>query len=515
MVVARLSLLALVVGARYTPAAAQVSGPPPRIVISEVMADPAAVPDGSGEWFEVQNLGQAPVDLRGYRIASANDRVHVINRSVVVIPGGYAVLARGAAQRSNGGVTAHYVYGASISLANGSDWIALRLPSGITIDSVAWQAAARGASWGLRDATGRHAMVGDDRWQRATSAYGRGDRGTPGRANDGYALRRRSADVAMRRAADSAGGTTAERGRDVVPSELVVRVLDVGQGDAIYVANGTSKLLIDGGPEPARLGRLLDSLDLNSSTIDVVVLSHQHHDHHNGLRELFRTSRRIRVRFFFENQDASPGEALAELRDSVAARAARGELVYRDTDDPCADGRPLCTITMRGGARLHVMRPAPRAMGANDRSAPLKLVGPDSASFTMWLAGDAEHDALSWFDTGADYGARPGMRVKVLKADHHGSCNGVSSRYLHLTNPDWVVVSLAAANEYGHMHAQAKAAYQRSGKPWYRTDQNGTITIRSSGKPGAGYAIQPSRGGRSAAGPSDKASRQDGCNPMP
>ena len=295
------------------------------------------------------------------------------------------------------------------------------------------------------------------------------------------------------------------------PSELVVRVLDVGQGDAIYIANGPSKALIDGGPDPARLGYLLDSLRLNDTTIDVVILSHPHHDHHGGLRELFRSSRRIRVRFFFENQDAFPTVALRELRDSIASRVGRGELVYRDTDDPCNDGRPLCTITMRGGATLHVMRPAPRARQANDRSAPVKLVGPDSASFTMWLAGDGEREALRWFDVGADYDVHPGMRVNVLKADHHGSCNGVTSRYLRLTNADWIVVSLGRVNEYGHMHAQAKTAYARAGKPWYRTDQNGTITIRSPGRPGSGYTIHPSRGGPSTNGGSDRRSRQAAC----
>jgi len=299
-------------------------------------------------------------------------------------------------------------------------------------------------------------------------------------------------------------------------SELVVRVLDVGQGDAIYVANGGSRVLIDGGPDPERLGHLLDSLGLNGTTIDVVVLSHQHLDHLGGLRELFRSSRRIRIRFFFENQDAYPTASLAELRDSVASRVRRGGLIYRDTDDPCGDGRPVCTITLRGAARLHVMRPAPRAAtDANNRSAPLKLVGPDSASFTMWLAGDAEHAAIGWFDTRADYDVQPGMRVNVLKADHHGSCNGVTPGYLRATNPDWVVVSLGAANDYGHMHTQAKSVYARARKPWYRTDQNGTITIRSPGTPGGGYSITPSRTGESLGGPSDRRATQAACGRMP
>jgi competence protein ComEC len=506
MMIAVVAAFSLLLGA------AQEGEPPPRIVISEVMADPEAVPDGRGEWFEVHNLGVRPEDLRGYRIASANDRTHVIDRSVVVPPGGYAVLARDTVRRFNGGAIAHYAYGVSINLGNRHDWIALRHPWGITLDSVSWQDAPAGASWSLRDATRPHTIVGDTNWQRGTSVYGSGDRGTPGRQNDGHMSRRRSSAEALAPAAESAGGTTVDPG---APAELVVRVLDVGQGDATYIANGTSKVLVDGGPEPARLGQLLDSLGLNNTTIDVVVLSHQHSDHYSGLRELFRTSRRIRVRFFFENQDAYPGAALAELRDSITARAERGELVYRDTDDPCADGRPLCTITMRGGARLHIMRPPPRATDANNRSAPLKLVAPDSASFAMWLAGDAEHDALRWFDTPADYDVRPGMRVNVLKADHHGSCNGVSSRYLRLTNPEWVVVSVGAVNDYGHMHAQAKAVYRQAGKPWYRTDRNGTITIRSPGRAGGGYTIQAARDGRSRDGPSDRASRQAECNPVP
>ena len=294
-----------------------------------------------------------------------------------------------------------------------------------------------------------------------------------------------------------------------------MRVLDVGQGDATLITNGGSHVLIDGGPDARRMGEILDSLQLNRSTIDVVILSHPHFDHHAGLRELFKRSRGITVRYFFENGDPYTNGALRQLRDSVLARANRGELVFRDTDDPCRDGRPVCTISLKGGARLHVMKPYPRGREANDRSTPVKLVGPDSASFSMWLAGDAEHAAIRWFDTGANYDVAPGMRVTVLKANHHGSCNGVSARYLRLTSPERVAISLAARNDYGHAHTQAKRLYTRQGAPWYRTDRNGTITFRSPGTPGGGYTAAVQRGGRGERGPNDRASTQSGCNPMP
>ncbi|HXN75449.1 MAG TPA: hypothetical protein VN876_02365 [Gemmatimonadaceae bacterium] len=103
------------------------------------------------------------------------------------------------------------------------------------------------------------------------------------------------------------------------------------------------------------------------------------------------------------------------------------------------------------------------------------------------------------------------MRVNVLKADHHGSCNGVTPRYLVLTEPQWVVASLGARNDYGHMHLQAKEIYRGAGVPWYRTDQNGTITIRSLGTVGGGFTITPERVGTDLDGPSDRVSRQIGC----
>lgn len=296
-----------------------------------------------------------------------------------------------------------------------------------------------------------------------------------------------------------------------VDHRLTVRVLDVGQGDATLIENGGSRVLIDGGPEATRLGKLLDSLQLNNTTFDVVILSHAHADHLVGLRALFDSKRHIKVRYFFENQDPSPASNLRILRDSIHARVVRDSLIYRDTDDPCADGRPVCTITMRGGAKLEIMRPMPRSDNPNNRSVPVKLVGPDSASFSMWFAGDAEREAIDWFVTGAHYDRSPGMRVNVLKADHHGSCNGVSEAYLALLKPELATASVGRVNSYGHMHTQAKTIYRAKKIPWYRTDVNGSIVITSPGTPGGGYAVSVSHGAKSATGHSDKRSTQAVC----
>ncbi|MET0398666.1 MAG: DNA/RNA non-specific endonuclease [Longimicrobiaceae bacterium] len=153
----------------------------PRIVVSEVLADPGAVADEQGEWIELYNAGTAPAELRGWRLASRGDPGHTIGHSLVVRPGAAVVLARSAAQARNGGVRADHSYGADLSLANSADWLVVRDNRGATVDSVAWSSPPRrGASWSLRTLDGAHAQAGGPAWTVSEASFGRGDRGTPG-----------------------------------------------------------------------------------------------------------------------------------------------------------------------------------------------------------------------------------------------------------------------------------------------------------------------------------------------
>ncbi|CAN5149845.1 hypothetical protein BH09GEM1_BH09GEM1_22470 [soil metagenome] len=476
-----------------TPARTIVPGAQP-LVINEVMADPSAVSDANGEWFEVYNTTAAAINIQGYKVASKSDAGFTIGSSVVVPAGGYVVLGAVASSTSNGGVTVAYAYGTAITIANTSDWISLRDAANSTIDSVSWTSTTAGKSWSLKNwAVAHQTITAGSVWQLATSTYGLGDFGTPGKVNDGVS-------------GGGGGGSVAE---------LVVRVLDVGQGDANYISNGTSKVIIDGGPSATRMGVLLDSLGLNGTTINAVILSHQHADHLAGLQELFKTSRNITIQYFFENKDVYTSSGLATLRDSINARVSRGQLIYRDTDDPCANGSTICNLVLNGGAVVHIMKPKPSDTNPNNRSVPVKLVGPDSASFTMWMAGDAEQQEIDYFLNTAGYATNPGMHVKVLKADHHGSCNGVTNAYLNALTPQYVTASVASSNSYHHMHTQAKTMYSAHSEPWYRTDGNGTIVFRTPGTPGGSYTVTTLKGTTNMSGASDAASSATECNPIP
>ncbi|HEX8907356.1 MAG TPA: lamin tail domain-containing protein [Longimicrobiaceae bacterium] len=453
-----------------------------QIVINEVMADPNVVVDTDGEWFEVTNRGASAVNIQGWTIAGNNDSPHTIASSVSVPAGGYVVLARNGSSALNGGVTADYAYG-TMTMANTSDWVALRDGSGASVDSVSWSTAMPvGSSRGVTDPDSDNTSVNGTNWHTSAATYGGGDKGTPGSQNDG----RRS--------------------------PLTVRILEVGQGDAIYITNGSSKVVLDGGPSMTSMATQISSLGLDNQTINYMILSHAHDDHYAGLREFFKTIHNIRISYFFENKDASTASTLASLRDSINARSGRGEIVYRDTDDPCATGASICTIVLDGGAKLHVLKPKTSDTNPNNRSVAVKLVGPDSASFTMWMAGDAEHEEIDWFDNTAGYDTSLGMNVDVLKADHHGSCNGITSRLLDLLTPTYVTMGVSSTNTYHHVHTQTKTLLSSRSIPWYRTDENGQITFTTPGTVGGGYSVSFVRGSASMNGTADAASSDTSCN---
>jgi len=159
------------------------------LIITEVMQNPLAVGDSSGEYFEVYNTTAAPIDMQGYEIidesGSATER-HTIS-TLLVPANGYVVLGLNGDTTTNGGVTVDYVY-SGVSLGNGTDGIILDC-TGTIIDQVVWDNGAtfpdpNGISMELAasafDATSND--IGTN-WGESTGTISGGDAGTPGAAN--------------------------------------------------------------------------------------------------------------------------------------------------------------------------------------------------------------------------------------------------------------------------------------------------------------------------------------------
>jgi alpha-tubulin suppressor-like RCC1 family protein len=166
----------------------------PKLVITEIMAHPATAHETAGEWFEVYNAGRVMVDLNGYTIASGGDAGYTITGPMVLLAGQYAVLGGSADTVANGGLTVGQAY-TGITLGNDdADWLALRAPTGLTLDSVSWGAAPGDvpAAPGLGvaralvylDSATLELSGAHSGWKNAVGVYGPSvQRGTPGKAN--------------------------------------------------------------------------------------------------------------------------------------------------------------------------------------------------------------------------------------------------------------------------------------------------------------------------------------------
>ncbi|CAN5430891.1 ComEC/Rec2 family competence protein [soil metagenome] len=238
-------------------------------------------------------------------------------------------------------------------------------------------------------------------------------------------------------------------GGTVGPAAPVLEVLDVGQGDALLLGDPEAGwILVDGGPDPQRLGRVLDQRGVGA--LATVVVSHPHTDHTGGLAQVI-SDREVGVVVIGPH-----GEQAAEV---LAAAAAAGAAVVTVAE---GDG------WRHGAMHLTVLSPPPTGLGADLNENSLVVRVDIAGGRSVLLTGDAEVIAqhLLIGDVRVD--------VDVLKVPHHGG-NTNAPDFLAATSPSVAVISAGADNPFGHPHPDVLA--DLAGVPVLRTDLDGTISI--------------------------------------
>ena len=150
------------------------------LAITEIMADPHAKPDTEAEWFEV--FVESDLDLNGIVLSRPGAAAYALDTThcLPVAAGGYAVFAHVDDIARNGGlpfVSATFPF----SLPNSGNNMSIALSYNDTIlDEVAYAVTERtnNAVW-----PGIARQLHGDTWCNAATAYGAGDKGTPGETN--------------------------------------------------------------------------------------------------------------------------------------------------------------------------------------------------------------------------------------------------------------------------------------------------------------------------------------------
>jgi competence protein ComEC len=256
------------------------------------------------------------------------------------------------------------------------------------------------------------------------------------------------------------------QGRLEAPGDPELRLLDVGQGEAIVLADGDATLLIDGGgwtsgdaagtillPALARAG---------IRSLNAVALTHPDLDHCGGLLGIV---------------DYLP---VAEVWTPPGwpAEGCALELLA----SPGTTLRPLWSGGRQrvGRWRLDALHPAAgvRRPG-NNRSLVLRA---EVLGVRFLLTGDVEAAAERAI---LDREPRTGLRCDVLKLAHHGSRSSTSAPFLAAAAPRLAIASAGRDNRYGHPARSVRERLAAARVPLLSTDRHGQIRLRISPPEGA------------------------------
>jgi len=235
--------------------------------------------------------------------------------------------------------------------------------------------------------------------------------------------------------------------------------LDVGQGDATLISQGSHQILIDGGPDGTvlmeQLGAQMPFWDRN---IEIVIATHPDGDHIDGLVSVFKN---YSVDQFWHTTAGKETSVYRTLNHYVKNESGVEEIIaYKGLRADIGDG-----------VKLDVIYPFINDMkdveDINDSSI-ATLLTIDKEVF--YFGGDLTSTIENKLPVNDN--------ITVLKASHHGSKSSTDEAFLQKTLPRDVIISVGVDNRYGHPHKEVIENILSVGAQIFRTDKNGTIVYK-------------------------------------
>lgn len=250
--------------------------------------------------------------------------------------------------------------------------------------------------------------------------------------------------------------------------ELVVKVLDIGQGDSILIRHEGQTLLVDTGDIPARdkLVSLLKNEGI--TTINKVIITHPHADHLGGMPAVMDN---FKVEQIYSTEETATTALYRQYLAAVKKKNIPLKVLAAGEEIPLTADSKLKILAPQ--------KPYITESESNNSSVVAKLI---FGNFSMLLTGDAEKESEEQMVKSF----KGDLKSTVLKAGHHGSNTSSSPAFLKAVSPEAAVISLGENNDYHHPHPSTLKKYEEAKIKVYRTDKDGTVTITSNGQ---GYSI--------------------------
>lgn len=261
--------------------------------------------------------------------------------------------------------------------------------------------------------------------------------------------------------------------RVIIPKPLEITFVDVGQGDCSFIktSHGT-KVLIDGGGRAAGSKSSFDIgesvvlpyiLDKGTKQIDIIIATHGHSDHTEGLETVLMECRVGTL--FLPDTNGEGMEAVKKIclqRKIPVRECKKGDIIILDAETKMEVLSPL-------GFEKDILS----QQSLNNSSLMLKLM---YRNVKVLLTGDSEIPVEQrMLEQGLN------LKADLVKIGHHGSISSTGQEFLDSVKPKFAVISVGVNNKFGHPSQFVVDRIEEKGIKLFRTDEKGAVVATSYG----------------------------------
>ncbi len=244
--------------------------------------------------------------------------------------------------------------------------------------------------------------------------------------------------------------------------DLTFAMLDIGQGDALFIESSTgTQILVDGGPPRKILNQLSRIMSPFDRSIDAFIITNPDQDHIAGFLDVLKI---YKVNEVFESGALNDSKTYQNLKDEL-----------KKENIPSILAKKGMRLDMGGGAVVNILFPDRdvSSWSTNDGSIVAKLT---YGNTSIMLTGDATSKTEGII---LKRNSKEQLHSTILKVGHHGSRTSSSPEFVKAVSPAYALVSDGKNNKYGHPHKETLDTLTRFGIKVFRTDMLGTIVMKS------------------------------------
>ena len=248
----------------------------------------------------------------------------------------------------------------------------------------------------------------------------------------------------------------------LLPGELRVTFLDVGQGDSIVITSPNHKTFVIDGGIKGNGKKIEQFLKYNGiRKVDGLILSHAHADHMDGLGELALS---YPIERLFLSELPLEDDTFKAFYDIILSVDI--PLHIMEAGDSIKDEDIIieCIYPFRNLESLK----------GNNRSLVLSL---KHGQISYYFTGDIEEHYEIQMSKHISSNS-----INILKVPHHGSKTSSTQELIDASNPDLAIISCGKNNLYKHPHPDIVERYKENDVPIKITKDVGAIMTYSDGK---------------------------------